>query len=190
MWTSQPEFSSSTGAIGGGWTHAVARGDRDRSCSQRGLEGHNVKFRTSTCAFALAALTSTVAVAASADTIGVQGADTVVIQDGGEWEYRGSDVFTEKSKIFHSGGGDLKVCLSEGSKHGRYQLKEQDTWGIDEIVFTRDGGDSYFWFPITGTRPECTVYTDLNKYRDEEDGQAEFYMLKWTGGNSIVEVYD
>jgi hypothetical protein len=152
------------------------------------LKGHNVKLRSTTCAVALAALTSTVAIAASADTVGAQ--DPVSIQEGGRWEYKGSDVFTEQSKVFYSGGGEFKVCLAEGSKHGQYRLKEQDDWDVDDNVRTYDHGDTVFYFPTTAERPECFTYRDLDGYRDGDDGLAEFYLIKWTGGNSIVETYD
>lgn len=109
----------------------------------------------------------------------------------GDWDYQGSDVFTTQSKNFSSGGGSFKVCLTPGSKYGSYRLMEEDPFGPDDIVTTHDGiYGTDFGHPDDTDRNRCFVYRDLNSYRDGSNGQAEFYLKKWSGGNSKVHAYD
>ncbi|NDU75810.1 hypothetical protein GWI34_24750 [Actinomadura sp. DSM 109109] len=109
----------------------------------------------------------------------------------GEWDYQGVDVFTTQSKNFPSGGGNFKVCLSRDSKHGYYRMMEEDPWDEDEYVPSNTGYDDLgFYYPGDTDSQNCFVYRNLNRFRDGDNNQAEFYLRKWTGGNSTVKAYD
>jgi hypothetical protein len=109
-------------------------------------------------------------------------------EERGSWNYQGKDVFTKESRVFPSGGGDFKICLSSGSKYGSYRLMEYDPVGPDDIV-SADGTGIDPYFPNDfDVNTNCLVYHDIG---DEVDGaQAEFYLTKWSGGNSTVYAYD
>jgi hypothetical protein len=108
----------------------------------------------------------------------------------GGWDYQGSDEFTKQSAIFKSGGGDFKICLSDDSKEGRYRLMEEDPFNPDDWVYA-DTNIEYIGdpsFPEDFDENGCFVYKDID---EEVDGdQAEFYLIKWSGGNSTVTAWD
>lgn len=109
----------------------------------------------------------------------------------GDWDYQGKDVFTKQSANFKSGGGDFKICLSENSKEGAYRLMEEDSFNPDDWVpADLYGGYSEPFFPENFDSSGCLVYKDIGEYVDGNDNQAEFYLIKWTGGNSTVYTYD
>ncbi|WP_079529532.1 hypothetical protein [Halobacillus hunanensis] len=111
------------------------------------------------------------------------------------WDYQGRDVFTEESKIFKSGGGSFKFCLSSNSKDGTYRLYEEDPYSTDDWVPNSaldSGYDPTFKDGTFGSGNNCIVYRtyDIDEEVDGANDQAEFYIKKWTGGNSTVTVYD
>jgi hypothetical protein len=63
-------------------------------------------------------------------------ANTVPQYGSGDWDSLGSDEFTNQSKIFLSGGGDFKICLSSNSQSGFYQLYEEDPYNRDDAVYS------------------------------------------------------
>ncbi|MGG3621963.1 hypothetical protein ABES25_00040 [Bacillus gobiensis] len=111
--------------------------------------------------------------------------------DTGEWDYQGKDVFTDQSKNFKSGGGAFKICLSSDSKPGYYQLYEEDPYNPDDEVKNNDGTVGLY-FKTAGSKDfdskNCHVWKDVNGYVDGD--QAEFYLAKYSGGNSTVYAWD
>jgi hypothetical protein len=106
----------------------------------------------------------------------------------GDWDYQGSDEFTDESEIFLSGGGDFKVCLSSDSQPGDYQLYEEDPYNPDDIVYTNDGTKSISIPSGNDFQFGCYVYKNISGYVDGD--QAEFYLKKFSDGNSTVHAYD
>jgi len=109
----------------------------------------------------------------------------------GEWDFVGVDEFTSQSADFSSGGGDFKVCLQPGSKEGDYRLMEDDPFNPDDLVpapGTVAGLE--FDYPYETDSFGCFVYRDIGSYVDGTNGKAEFYLIKWSGGNSTVEAWD
>ena len=104
------------------------------------------------------------------------------------WDYQGSDVFTKQSKNFSSGGGNFRICLTSGSKTGFYRVMEEDPFDPDDYV--SDDGKLEVHFPGDFTNGGCFTYHHLDRFRDGANNQAEFYVVKWTGGNSTVKAYD
>ncbi|MFT9850089.1 hypothetical protein [Aneurinibacillus sp. REN35] len=107
----------------------------------------------------------------------------------GSWDYVGSDVFTKESRVFKSGGGDFKICISKDSRPGTYWLNEddpiEDDWVLPPLQYYGGGfpnGD----FDSKG----CYVYRDIGGFVDGRDNQAEFKLTKDTRGNSTVRAWD
>ncbi|MFC7395401.1 hypothetical protein [Scopulibacillus cellulosilyticus] len=120
-------------------------------------------------------------------------ANTVQPYGSGDWDYQGSDVFTHQSRNFKSGGGDFKVCLNKSSKEGNYRLMEEDPFNPDDWVVYDDNPYNYTGdvsFPEDFDSHGCVIYRNIGKYVDGSDHQAEFYLKKWSGGNSTVRAYD
>lgn len=65
---------------------------------------------------------------------------------------------------------------------------EYDPIGPDDLVSADGIGlDPYNPYDFTGP-DNCVVYRNIG---DHVDGaQAEFYLIKWSGGNSTVYAYD
>ncbi|MGG3574082.1 hypothetical protein ABES80_16625 [Bacillus gobiensis] len=106
----------------------------------------------------------------------------------GEWDYLGSDVFTNQSKNFKSGGGDFAICLSADSKSSYYQLFEEDPFNPDDKV------GSGLYFKTAGSNDfdaeGCHIFRDIGGFVDGTDDQAEFYLAKYSSGNSSVRAWD
>ncbi|RAS86424.1 hypothetical protein [Priestia endophytica] len=132
------------------------------------------KFKMVVIAFVVALLVPSSVFASSIEPFG-----------SGDWDYQGKDVFTKQSAIFKSGGGDFKICLSKNSKHGSYRLMEEDPYNPDDLVDLSDPD-----FPYDFDADGCYVYEGVDRAIDGNDNQAEFYVIKWTGGNSTVYAYD
>lgn len=108
----------------------------------------------------------------------------------GGWDNQGSDEFTNQSEIFLSGGGDFKICLSSDSQPGDYQLFEEDPYNPDDEVYSNDG-TLYLNFKTPGGNDfpnGCHVFKNISEYVDGD--QAEFYLAKYSGGNSTVTAWD
>lgn len=104
----------------------------------------------------------------------------------GDWDDLGEHTFTDESKIFYSGGGDLKVCLSEDSQHGLYDLYEEDPFNPDDLVEKNVG---YYGLPSNGWDSNgCHIFRDIGGFVD--DGQAEFYLKIYDGGKATVHAWD
>ncbi|MDN4075516.1 hypothetical protein [Fictibacillus terranigra] len=112
------------------------------------------------------------------------------IAHAGGWDYQGSDVFTHQSKIFLSGGGDFKICLSSNSKSGYYELYDEDPFDRDDVVYSN--GIRGLYYKTAGSHDfdshGCHVFRNIGKYVDGD--QAEFYLAKYSGGNSKVYAWD
>jgi hypothetical protein len=111
----------------------------------------------------------------------------------GGWDYQGSDVFTDQSKNFKSGGGAFKICLSSNSKPGYYQLYEEDPFNPDDEVKNNDGTVGLYFKTAQSKdfdSKNCHVWKNVNGYVDGTNGQAEFYLAKYSGGNSTVYAWD
>lgn len=110
----------------------------------------------------------------------------------GEWDIIGSDEFTNQSEIFESGGGAFKICLSKKSKSGYYELYEEDPYNRDDVVY--DNGVKGLYYKTAQSKDfdskGCHVFKNINKYVDGTNNQAEFYLRKYSGGNSTVIAYD
>jgi hypothetical protein len=106
----------------------------------------------------------------------------------GDWDDLGEHTFTDESKIFLSGGGDFKICLSSDSQLGDYQLYEEDPYNPDDIVYTNDGTKSISIPSGNDFQFGCYVYKNISGYVDGD--QAEFYLKKFSDGNSTVHAYD
>ncbi|MDQ0862401.1 hypothetical protein [Bacillus sp. V2I10] len=111
----------------------------------------------------------------------------------GGWDHQGSDEFTNSSEIFLSGGGDFKICLSSDSQSGHYQLFEEDPYNPDDEVYSNDGTLGLtFNYTIPGDhdfdKNGCYVFKNISGYVDGD--QAEFYLEKYSGGNSFVTAWD
>jgi hypothetical protein len=102
----------------------------------------------------------------------------------GVWDYQGSDEFTNQSAIFKSGGGDFKICLNDDNTEGPYRLMEEDPFNPDDWV------PAEVHFPQDFDSWNCFDYKDIGEYVDGSDNQAEFYLEKYSGGNSTVHAYD
>ena len=111
-------------------------------------------------------------------------ANAVTPYGAGEWDWVGSDVFTTQSANFYSGGGDFMLCLSSDSKQGQYRLMEEDDFDHDEIV------EMYFYFDTDFDSAGCKVFHGINSFVDGDNGKAELYLVKWSGGNSTAYAYD
>jgi hypothetical protein len=109
----------------------------------------------------------------------------------GDWDDLGEDEFTDQSKNFLSGGGAFKICLSSDSQSGYYQLYEEDPFNPDDEVKNNDGTIGLY-FKTAGSNDfdenGCHIFNDVNGYVDGD--QAEFYLAKYSGGNSTVHAYD
>ncbi|MFB5660952.1 hypothetical protein [Alteribacillus sp. HJP-4] len=112
---------------------------------------------------------------------------SIVSADAGEWDSLGGDRFSDETAIWPSGGGAFKICLSSDSQPGFYQLFEEDPYSFDDKV--KYGG---VYFKTAGSNDfdsnGCHVFSDINDYVD--DGQAEFYLKKYSSGESFVWFYD
>lgn len=108
----------------------------------------------------------------------------------GDWDPQGSDEFTNQSEIFLSGGGDFKICLSSDSQPGFYQLYEEDPYNRDDAVYSNGTRGLYYKTAGSNDFDEngCHVFRNISGYVDGD--QAEFYLKKYSGGNSIVYAYD
>lgn len=108
----------------------------------------------------------------------------------GSWDYKGSDVFTKESRIFKSGGGSFKICISKNSPAGTYWLVEEDSFNPDDWVLpplTYYGGG----FPSGDfNKYGCYVYKNIGGFVDGRDNQAEFKVTKKTRGNATVRAWD
>ncbi|MBP1081874.1 MULTISPECIES: hypothetical protein [Bacillus] len=106
----------------------------------------------------------------------------------GEWDLLGGDRFSDESDIWPSGGGDYKICLSSESKPGYYQLFEEDPYNPDDQVKTG------VYFKTAGSNDfdsnGCHVYKDIGGFVDGTDDQAEFYLKKYSSGESFAWFYD
>jgi hypothetical protein len=109
----------------------------------------------------------------------------------GDWDNQGSDEFTNSSEIFLSSGGDFKICLSSDSQSGYYQLFEEDPYNPDDKVLSNDGTIGLY-FKTAGSNDfdsnGCHVFKNISGYVDGD--QAEFYLEKYSGGNSFVTAWD
>ncbi|MBO0879252.1 MAG: hypothetical protein J2P17_02490 [Mycobacterium sp.] len=47
-----------------------------------------------------------------------------------------------------------------------------------------------FRYPYDTDSHGCYVYRGIGSFVDGSNHQAEFYLIKWTGGNSTVKAYD
>ncbi|RAS87133.1 hypothetical protein [Priestia endophytica] len=117
-------------------------------------------------------------------------ANTVPQYGSGDWDSLGSDEFTNQSKIFLSGGGDFKICLSSNSQSGFYQLYEEDPYNRDDAVYSN--GIRGLYYKTAGSNDfdsnGCHVFKNISHYVDGD--QAEFYLAKYSGGNSTVTAWD
>jgi len=119
-------------------------------------------------------------------------ANTVPQYGSGDWDSLGSDEFTNQSKIFLSGGSDFKMCLSSDSQPGYYQLYEEDPYNPDDKVVSN--GITGTYFKTAGTDSNdfnsngCHVFENIGDYVDGD--QAEFYLAKYSSGNSTVTAWD
>jgi hypothetical protein len=119
-------------------------------------------------------------------------ANTVPQYGSGDWDSLGSDEFTNQSKIFLSGGGDFKMCLSSNSQPGYYQLFEEDPYNPDDEVISNGVKGTYFKTAGTDSNDfdsnGCHVFKNIGDYVDGD--QAEFYLAKYSSGNSTVTAWD
>ncbi|SDJ14751.1 hypothetical protein SAMN05216352_12624 [Alteribacillus bidgolensis] len=108
----------------------------------------------------------------------------------GEWDLLGGDRFSDESDIWLSGGGAFKICLSSDSQPGYYRLYEEDPFNRDDVVYSN--GVKGLYFKTAGSNDfdsnGCHVFKDIGKYVDGD--QAEFYLKKYSGGESFVWFYD
>lgn len=87
-----------------------------------------------------------------------------VSADSGNWEYLGSDVFKDMSKVVQSSGGEFRFCISRDSAGGWYELVEYDPESPDESV-------GYFY-----VRPGDCAIADVSEFVDGADGKAGLYL--------------
>lgn len=90
----------------------------------------------------------------------------------GEWDFLGTSTFKTRSKIFYSGGGDLKIYITQPySSTWSYKLYEDDPI-YDDLV-------SEFKLYSSGT---YAVTFDVRNYPDSDgvSGKAELYLSKLT----------
>ncbi|WNB91163.1 hypothetical protein [Bacillus sp. NEB1478] len=102
------------------------------------------------------------------------------------WDFLGGDRFSDETDIWPSGGGDYKICLSSESQPGYYQLFEEDPYNPDDQVRTG------LYFKTAGSNDfdskGCHVYKNIGGFVDGD--QAEFYLKKYSSGESFVWFYD
>jgi hypothetical protein len=107
--------------------------------------------------------------------------DNVSILGAGVWDYLGSSTFYTQSKTFYSGGGDLKIIISQpyigpGFKW-LYKLEEEDPLLNDTVAS--------FEIPNDGGIYE--VIFNVRSFVDGSDGKAELHLSKLT--NPLTSVY-
>ncbi|RAS86423.1 hypothetical protein [Priestia endophytica] len=105
----------------------------------------------------------------------------MITTGAGEWDYIDSDIFSHESKIFPSGGGDIKICLSSSPSEGYYYLYEEDSFASDDYigkVYLKDMFD-------------CKVF-NVHGYVDGNNNQAEIYVSKSPndGQTAKIDFYD
>lgn len=105
----------------------------------------------------------------------------VELLDIGNWNYLGYSVFQSQSIIFHSTGGDFRVCLSYESEATEIQLWEQDPRSLDDRV---DPGGAIT--PGKEIEPfECVIYQGVDDYVDGDNDLAELYIRKTSDGEQV-----
>lgn len=103
----------------------------------------------------------------------------------GEWDSLGSSTFKSNSKVFYSGGGNIKIHIYQpyiGSNFSwKYQLREQDPMFHDTIKSWEHPNKS-------GT---YEVILSVGSYVDDngQAGKAELYVKKLTVATTSVTSY-
>ncbi|MYL55874.1 hypothetical protein GLW08_21470 [Pontibacillus yanchengensis] len=102
-------------------------------------------------------------------------------QGAGEWDYIGESDFARKSKVFTSGGGDLKIYIYQPylgpGFQWKYHLKEEDPT-FDDTVSS---------FNLSNEEGTYQVEFNVRSYTDGNNGNAELYLLKDTNPATIVQ---